>query len=456
MRILKISAGLAPKRAGGVPAYVQELRDELVSRGHKIIFLDTLNTDGSRKVRITQTRTSPSEFSFYNSGASLPWGEYLGTPRSDIHASKQTEKCFLDFVAEQDPDVIHFHELLCFPMELVSRLRSCGHKLLFTTHDYFSICPTIKLLLPNLETCTLQGERLRCDSCVRRSAGAFVSPFYHRNRRRLERFPRFFSSLARRLDKLCGRVAMPWVHSLRAHQTRRREALRHLRAFHLILCISRAQRELMERITGPLPNVREIYLSRKTYGHGCRVAACSRHDSVFRFVALNVNDASKGRDLLLREFAELRGETKGVELHVFGGQAVDQTGVVYHPNYVPGDLEVISAEMDVGVMPSIWAETYGYVGPELLTRGVPLIVSSAGAMKEYVTVGFNGLIFNQKEPGSLRARMRQLWADKNLLLKLKSNASSSKKGLTSFYQHVDMMEGIYREFDRGNATQSLG
>jgi glycosyltransferase involved in cell wall biosynthesis len=101
--------------------------------------------------------------------------------------------------------------------------------------------------------------------------------------------------------------------------------------------------------------------------------------------------------------------------------------------------------MDVGVIPSIWAETYGYVGPEMLTRGMPLIVSSAGAMKEYVTSGFNGLVFDPDKPGNLRDCMKLVATDEILLAKLRANVPASEEGLISFSRHVDEMEAVYQE-----------
>ena len=280
---------------------------------------------------------------------------------------------------------------------------------------------------------------------MRKSSSARVSLFYHRNHQVIEKLPGFLSTFVRRLDTLCGRIVFRGMHTSAAYRIRRLEALVHLRAFDLILCISRAQQELMEEIAGPMPNLRQIYLSRQTYGHSPRAVRGANANQPIRFVSLNVSEVSKGRDLLLREFAELRKEMNSVELHIYGGPKVDQPGVISCKGYTTADLESISASMDVGVIPSIWAETYGYVGPEMLTRGMPLIVSSAGAMKEYVTSGFNGLVFDPDKPGNLRDCMKLVATDEILLAKLRANVPASEEGLISFSRHVDEMEAVYQE-----------
>lgn len=453
MKILKISAGLMPKRSGGVPAYVTELRDELLQRGHQVVYLDTYNQDGARNPQIVQTSSAPDDFAFYNSGALPPWGKFRCAPTSDIRASRQTEKCFMDFVTTVRPDVIHFHELLCFPMELVPRLRSAGYKLLFTTQDYFSVCPTIKLFLPSLHSCTVGADEIRCDRCVRHFTTGRVSPFYRRNQRWIEKLPPILAVMLRRSDTLCGRIVRPFLPTRQGYRLRRLGALKCLQAFDLILCMSRAQHELMQRIAGPLPNMRQIYLSRQTYGEGIQGGA-SKTDGKTRFVALNLNEVSKGRDLLLKEFAELRVELDSVELHMYGEPADNQPGVFFHGTYAASDLKSILASMDAGIVPSIWEEAYGYVGPEMLTHGLPVIASAAGAMKEYVIPGVNGLIFDSSKAGSLKGYMKMLAMDKTLLSKLRANASLSKIGIIYFARHVDQIEAIYHEVTETNPRLS--
>lgn len=81
----------------------------------------------------------------------------------------------------------------------------------------------------------------------------------------------------------------------------------------------------------------------------------------------------------------------------------------------------------------------------MLTRGVPVIASTAGAMREYVIPYVNGLHFDPAVPGQLKAAMEAVASDRELLKKLKLNASKSEQGIVRFDDHVNEMESIYAE-----------
>jgi glycosyltransferase involved in cell wall biosynthesis len=81
----------------------------------------------------------------------------------------------------------------------------------------------------------------------------------------------------------------------------------------------------------------------------------------------------------------------------------------------------------------------------MLTRGVPLIVSTAGAMQEYIIPNVNGLLFDLKVPGQLKTAMRSVANDPELLKRLKINAAIRTQGIVRFDDHVNEMEAIYAE-----------
>lgn len=446
-----ISAGLPPKRTGGVPLYVTDLRNELARRGYDVRYLDTNCQDESRKPRITQTAGSPLDYSFFNSGRRFHVG-VMPTPFSEVHASDESRKCFLDFIHELKPDIVHFHETLCVPLDLVSALRDCGHTVIYTVEDYSPVCPTVQLFTHDQRLCTLKTDELECETCVRKWPVArlptnadWANPIVKGDG---------FSARARRaLLRYLGLVINPFVvgraFRKEAYRARRVDAVRHLRACNLLICMSKQQYSLMTSIFGDAGNMRQVYLSLESYQQP-KPKQTTEHPqtagNVIRFAALNTNQINKGGELLLHAFQSLRAEICNVELHLFGDKDGARTeGVVYHGTYDRSDLDTLLAPMDVGVIPSLWPEAYAYVGPEMLMRGIPLIVSVAGAMPEYVIPEFNGLHFDPTEPGSLRMAMRKLATDQALLNRLKSNAPASTQGIVLFSNHVDQMESIYAE-----------
>jgi glycosyltransferase involved in cell wall biosynthesis len=451
MKILMISAGLPPKRTGGVPLYVTDLRNELARRGYDVRYLDSNCQDASGRARIVQTADSSLDYSFFNSGRRFHVG-VMPTPEAEINAPADSKKCLLDFVNGLKPDIVHFHETLCVPLDLLSALRDGGHTVVCTVEDYSPVCPTVQLFTHAERLCTLKTDELVCETCVRKWPVTRLPTNADWANPKIKG-----AGLVARAGRALLRYAGLGINPLlvrrdfrkEAYRARRVEAVKHLKACDLLICMSKQQYALMTKIVGDSGNMRQVYLSLGSYAEARPKGAARQiegHGDVIRFAALNTNQINKGGELLLREFQELRAEIGNVELHLFGDkEGVQSDGVVYHGSYDRSELDSLLAPMDVGVIPSRWPEAYAYVGPEMLMRGIPLIVSVAGAMPEYVIREFNGLVFDPTEPGSLKLAMRKLATDPALLSRLKVNAPSSTQGIVPFSEHVDEMESIYSE-----------
>ncbi len=85
--------------------------------------------------------------------------------------------------------------------------------------------------------------------------------------------------------------------------------------------------------------------------------------------------SQKGADLLLDAVERLDAAGTCYRLTIFG--YVDRrlrqgfeasASVTLAPGYAPAELDRLLDDIDVGIVPSVWEEAYGYVGIELLAR----------------------------------------------------------------------------------------
>lgn len=68
------------------------------------------------------------------------------------------------------------------------------------------------------------------------------------------------------------------------------------------------------------------------------------------------------------------------------------------------------------VLPSIWAEQFGLVGPEALACGVPCVASSVGGISEWLRDGEWGFLVPPRDATALAARLVKLLSDRDLRL----------------------------------------
>src|SRR5205823_10362163 len=55
-----------------------------------------------------------------------------------------------------------------------------------------------------------------------------------------------------------------------------------------------------------------------------------------------------------------------------------------------GDLDSVLDRVDVGIVPSVWEEALGFVGIELLAKGIPVIGNARGGIPDYTIPGQTG------------------------------------------------------------------
>ncbi len=118
------------------------------------------------------------------------------------------------------------------------------------------------------------------------------------------------------------------------------------------------------------------------------------HQGALRFATLGSILPQKGIEFAVKAFASLNIPPDQAELHVYGGAGPEGIpGVTFHGAYEPADLPRILSKIDIGIVPSLFAETYSMVLSELWMARIVPCVSDIGAMGERVIDGENGKKF---------------------------------------------------------------
>lgn len=105
----------------------------------------------------------------------------------------------------------------------------------------------------------------------------------------------------------------------------------------------------------------------------------------------------KGYAVLLDAFERFRTEFPHSVLYMYGGgEAAQQRplpGVIYKGHYTAADLPQILSTFDIGIIPSVFAETFCLTLSELWMGGKPVLASKIGALSERIIEGINGKFF---------------------------------------------------------------
>jgi len=279
-------------------------------------------------------------------------------PVTQINAqSPAAEKTLRDILAAFKPDVVHFQQILYWPLSAIDIALETGAKVVVSLYDYITITPDYAMygVTDPRETFT---------------------PAYA--------LSRFGSDISDQITR------------------RRNHLAQSLARVHARVVISDYLRRVMSLVY-PLdfrviePGIEPFEPMPKSPSPG-----------VLRFGFLGSLIRTKGMVTLSQAFLKLRQRHPNAELRIYGGpvpKGNPPPGMVVPGPYQLADLPRVFCEFDVGVIPSIYAETYSIVMSEMWRSRTPVIASKIGAMADRVIDGVNGKLVPPEDPDALAAAM---------------------------------------------------
>jgi glycosyltransferase involved in cell wall biosynthesis len=114
--------------------------------------------------------------------------------------------------------------------------------------------------------------------------------------------------------------------------------------------------------------------------------------------------------------------------------------------YDARDLDRLLDEFDVGVVPSIWEEAYGYVGVEFLAKGIPVIGNALGGILDYTRDGETGWLNQSADAEGLAEIIAAIAAAPEQVPELNASIRADRDQIVKpFGRHVEEMVGLYEE-----------
>ena len=451
MRLLHVGWGFRPWRTGGLIAYTEDVLRHQARRGHEVAYFFAGRHATGRGPHLRRwKRDGVAMFELWN--GAVPAG--IGTQAPDLDlAEPAAEAAFAAVLDRWRPDLVHVQELLGLPSSLLEVARGRGVPVVLSLEDYQPLCPTLKLHDAQGENCRRRLPGTMCRVCCAAAPadnahltrplwaqaplpGGERTTMAANNALAALRWRSPLTPVLDRLRPLPGPPAPPAGAAsagAEAYDRRRRVNAQRVGTADAVLAMSHRVAEIVEELGVDPARLRVLHF---TLDHLARIRPDPRVEPGDPLVFTTLNgcaSAEKGVGVLLEALAALRdaGLEERFRLDVWG--FVDlwaRETLTGHPsvrlrgNYTGADLERMLAGADVGIVPSVWEEAYGYTGVELLAAGLPVIGNDLGGIRDYVVPGETGwrnrsatgeelaehmgrLIGSPREVAVLRERLRR-------------------------------------------------
>ena len=388
MKILHYSLGFPPYRSGGLTKFSMDLMREQIREGHDVSLL------------------WPGEIKFFGTGISVKKGSPVDGIKSyevinplpvsydegikdfDAFINDGDISVYDNFLDELKPDVIHVHTLMGLHKSLLESAKKRNIRLVFTTHDFFPICPKVTMfrkgkICDSIESCEECGV---CNNTALslKKIKILQSPAYRtakdspivKKLRKQHRDDYLGDDTGRDENGSVGTADD--FRKLRDHYG---DMLKLMDVIHYNSNVTKAAYEkvfeLGKSVIVPITHS-DISDRRKTKDFG---------SDVLRIRYLGAQSGAKGYLVLKDGLDKLWQERQDFCLDVHFEPVQKEPYMKSHDRYSYSELEDVFDNTDVLIAPSIWYETFGFTVLEALSYGVPVIISDTVGAKDIMAEG---------------------------------------------------------------------
>ena len=173
-----------------------------------------------------------------------------------------------------------------------------------------------------------------------------------------------------------------------------------------------------------------------------------------RFATLNgCASVQKGSEVVLGALERLTaaGLAERFELTVLGWAPEEARARLagfpsarYAGWYDSGGLDELLEQFDVGIVPSVWEEAYGWVGVEFLAKGIPVIGNARGGIVDYTREGETGWVNADASAEGLASIMTAILERPEQIGELNGAIRRERRRIVKpFEEHARELQDVY-------------
>lgn len=402
MNIIHISLGLPPLRTGGLTRYCCELMEAQVSHGHEVslIFPGRFLPGGVRFFRgnwhgiYTYELINPLPVAL-TYGVADP--EHFLTSCPDV-------TIFERVVRDISPDVIHVHSFMGIYREFFEVAKRLGIPMVFTTHDYYPMCPRCTFVNASGCYCGATPSARSCAICCQGGMTKRKSMVMQSGLYALLKHTGFLKTIALAVK---GRMTTDKSKDMPNFSNAQIDSYARLldynrsifNLFNLVLANSLSTEQIYRK-EFPASSYKHVRISHDGLIQTIDNRGSIRSTDSFVMGYFGGKKGYKGYDVLIDAARLLQNSSVNFELRLYGDSYGD-TGIACALScgkVNPNEIIDVLRQLDLVIVPSICEETFGFVVLEALCAGVRVICSDAVGARELLN---SDSVFNRGDSKAL-------------------------------------------------------
>lgn len=440
MRILHLSLGLPPLRTGGLTRYCIELMNAQANFGYEIALLYPGRfLPGHTRIKAKKLENFTA-FEVINP-LPVPLTYGVSEPKAFMSPCNNSD-AFKSCIKEFKPDVIHIHSFQGIHKEFFCIVKAMDIPMLFTTHDYFPVCPRCTLINCCGENCSGPSAE-RCSKCCSGKGMTLGKSMLMQSglysHLKQSHFVRYAGSRVKR--EMTGVVVSEGTNGPKAERCEAyADYLDYNREIFNDIDVVASNSSMTEHMYSKyFPNARYSLIPVTHAGLSAvskpRTSRISNAPVKLAYFGGAKN--YKGFASLIEAARYLQLEGIKFELDLYGDDYPSFSDVPEVHSFgrvAPDSMSGILRAHDVVVVPSIFHETCGFVALEALCEHVPVICSDAVGVSGLVSEDF---VFKAGDSSDLARKLKLFCGMQNPMVSIPADYPITMD------EQVQLLERLY-------------
>lgn len=397
MKILHVSIGLPPLRTGGLTRYCTELMEAQAVAGDEVCLLYPGHfLPGAMRIE----RRKWKRITTYELVNPLPVALTYGVVNPADYMLPCDKYVYQDFLGAVRPDIVHVHSTMGIHREFFEIAKEMGIPLVYTTHDYYLMCPRCTFVDNRGLPCARGASAATCARCNMASGMTLnksrVMQSHMYARLKNSKVAHMVGTVVKRRMNYDGHKKVKLGTTEVSHiNLKTQEAYSSLlsynisiaKLFDIYICNST---NTQARFQSFMPKSKMLYFpithsGLTPSGMSCKTFSIEKPIKIGYFGGYKVY---KGFNVLIDAISLLKSAHVNYELHLYGGNypaIYKSSNCIIEGIVKPSQMQAVISNLDLIIVPSICPETFGFVVLEAICTGVPVVCSDIVGASDLVT-----------------------------------------------------------------------
>lgn len=426
MKILHYSLGLPPYRTGGLTKYSHDLMIEQVKRGEEVYLLFPGYFNKLNNTYIKQY-SNYNKIQVYEIINPLPVPLLKGIKDPILFMEKVSKEIYIEFLLTINVKIVHIHTFMGLHIEFLNACKKLNIKIIYTTHDYFGLCPKVNFIDSKDNLCEMRNSE-KCTICnMNGDSFKKIKILQSRTYRKFKNLggidilKNIHCKIKKSSNFLKSKIeSKQYNNNLTIDNNKMSDLLEYYsKMFDLVdffLFNSNITKSVYCRFLSTKGKV--IPITHKSIKDNRKIK--NYNNETLRVSYLGPNKTYKGINILINTMNSLykRGY-KNIILSLYGDEnfSIVPVGnnVINNGKYRYEELEDIFNKTDILVVPSIWYETYGFITLEALSHGVPIILTNKVGSKDILLKNNIREFVIDDDSKILEEKLIEIYKDRSIL-----------------------------------------